>query len=222
MLGQISLNLSFFIYIILYLPQIIHNQKQANLDGLSTCMHMILYCAYSLDVLYGFTIELPWQYRAVSSVGWFLLNIQHLQLAHHFKQKKKYTITHGYSGLLLTSISLVFYGIQCQPFSEQSIDLFGYVAQLGFIGATIPQIIKTKQIKSAQAINLHYVLFNVLLSLLDLISAWKLEWGWPNKVGSAILLSFMCILLLQNYHYTRLTKKQMTHPYRSNYPSQIS
>ena len=80
MLGQISLNLSFLMYMFLYLPQLIHNQKQTNLAELSKWMHLTLYLGYSLDLVYGFGNNLPWQYRTVSAIGWVLLTIQHFQL----------------------------------------------------------------------------------------------------------------------------------------------
>ncbi|MCR9192915.1 MAG: PQ-loop domain-containing transporter [Gammaproteobacteria bacterium] len=200
-IGQITLNLSLLIYTVLYLPQVVHNQKQTNLDGLSKWMHVLLYFSYSLDLVYGFAADLPWQYRLVSGTGWLLLTIQHIQLTYHFKLKKKQTAEQGYYSLLIIVFVALIYCIGQESLSLTIINLMGYTAQTGFVIAIIPQIIKSKQLKSAQAINITYILFNLVLSFLDLVSAWKLEWGWPNKAGSAAIFVLMSILLIQHRQY---------------------
>lgn len=211
MLGQLSLNLSFLMYAILYLPQIIHNQKQADLAGLSKWMHILLYAAYSLDLLYGFATHLPWQYRLISGLGWLLLSIQHLQIMHHFNQNQRYGAQYSYYGLLLLFFVFLLYGLSQQPFSPSAINIVGYLAQLGFVIAIIPQILKSKQLKSTHAINVTYLMLNMVLSCLDLISAWQLNWGWPNKCGSSLLLILTSVLLLQ-YRIYPSTKEHMTNP----------
>ena len=91
-LGQISLNISFFLYIFLYLPQVLHNHKQTTLVGLSLSMHLLLYLSYSLDLLYGCNQNMPWQYCAVSTTGWLLLNLQHFQFIAYFHKQKLRTV----------------------------------------------------------------------------------------------------------------------------------
>lgn len=200
-LGQISLNLSLLIYLFLYLPQVIHNQKQANLDGLSAWMHISLYLAYGLDLLYGFGSGLPWQYKTVSAVGWLLLNIQHLQFVYHFNQKKQFVLQALFGTLLIVCMGIVIYGVSNRPFSHLSLSFLGYIAQVGFIIAFIPQILKSKQLQSAQAVNIIYILLGLLLAFLDFISAWQLTWGWPNKLGSLLAISLTGILLIQYWKY---------------------
>jgi len=183
------------------MTQIAHNQKQSNLDGLSKWMHILMYFAYSLDLVYGFHSELPWQYRLISATGWLLLTIQHIQLIYHFKLKKMHGFAHCYYSLLLIVFVALIYFIGQEPFPVTMISIIGYISQIGFVIAMIPQIIKSKHLKSAQAINITYILFNIVLSFLDLVSAWKLGWGWPNKTGSAALFVLMTILLIQHRQY---------------------
>lgn len=202
-IGQISLNLSFIMYTFLYLPQVLHNQKQTSLEGLSQWMHLTLYLAYSLDLVYGFGQNLPWQYCAVSSAGWLLLNIQHFQFIQHFKHKKRSHIQTIFYGILASTSLFLIWGIGQTPFTNLSLNFFGYIAQISFVVAFIPQILRSMQLQSAQALNLMYILLNFCLAGLDCVSAWQLNWGWPNKIGSGCIIFLTGILLLQQRKYSK-------------------
>ena len=202
MLGQISLNLSFLMYMFLYLPQLIHNQKQTNLAELSKWMHLTLYLGYSLDLVYGFGNNLPWQYRTVSAIGWVLLTIQHFQLIYHFKQtEQKFFQIRFYGILLFSTAILILLSINPKPFVHLALYILGYAAQIAFVIAFIPQILKSKRLQSAQALNIFYILLCLLLAILDCISAWQLNWGWPNKLGSCLIILLTSMLLMQYYRY---------------------
>jgi uncharacterized protein with PQ loop repeat len=202
MLGQISLNLSFLMYMFLYLPQLIHNQKQTNLAELSKWMHLTLYLGYSLDLVYGFGNNLPWQYRTVSAIGWVLLTIQHFQLIYHFKQTEQKFFQISFYGILLFSTALlILLSINPKPFVHLALYILGYAAQIAFVIAFIPQILKSKRLQSAQALNIFYILLCLLLAILDCISAWQLNWGWPNKLGSCLIILLTSMLLMQYYRY---------------------
>lgn len=199
MIGQLSLNLSFLTYMFLYLPQVIHNQQQTDLAGLSKRMHVTLYLAYFFDVCYGFGNHLPWQYRAVSLMGWLLLTIQHLQLIHYFKQQKQGWIQVVFYGILLSACTILLFGMQQHTLTNPS--YYGYLAQIGFAVAFIPQIIKSQKLRSMQSLSIIYLILGLILALLDCISAWQLDWGWSNKLGSGIILALTSILLLQYIRY---------------------
>ena len=87
-IGNITLNISFVLYLIVYIPQIIHNQKVANIAQLSFGLHFLLFSSYSFDLLYGFSSQLPWQYKTVSTVGLLLVTVQHIQLMKFFVNKQ--------------------------------------------------------------------------------------------------------------------------------------
>lgn len=196
-LGQISLNLSCVIYLFLYVPQVIHNHKQISLEGLSVHLHIILYAAYGLDVLYGVGTHLPWQYVLVSSIGWVLLTLQHAQFIRHFKRSKR-ILWQGsfYIGLLCISTVLA-YAIAHPGWLHRFQYLCGYLAQIGFSVALAPQILKSYRLQSTQAIHVLFIGLNFILNLLDSITAWQLNWGWPNKLGALCGLLLSSILLLQ-------------------------
>jgi uncharacterized protein with PQ loop repeat len=211
LLAQISLNLSFIIYMFLYLPQVIHNQRQADLEGLSKWMHVTLYLAYFLDLLYGFGNNFPWQYRAVSAAGWLLLNVQHFQFIYYFKQQHLRVFQNVFYIIFLCTGAILLLGLRQHSFTKLTLlSYFGYISQLGFAFAYIPQILKSRRLQSAQAMSFLYVLLGLILAIFDCISAYQLNWGWANKAGSVVIIILTSILLMQQYHYVAQTKLTQT------------
>lgn len=202
LLGAISLNTSFVLYLIVYLPQIVHNCTHSHLAQLSIGMHVLLYTAYCLDLLYGFSSHLQWQYQTVSVVGLSLLMVQHLQLTYYFKtQKKRYWVCFNHLFLLTTiGLMLWFFILKNHLLGHFETQWVGYASRAGFLLYVLPQILKNNTLHSKNAISVSFIYLNICLSILDLISAWCLDWGWPNKLASPIMVCFMLVLLFQTKH----------------------
>lgn len=203
LIGTICLNIAFVLYLLVYLPQIIHNRHSKYIANLSLNMHFILYIGYILDLFYGFSSHLQWQYRAVSMVGLTLLTVQHLQITHYFWTNRNQVIVNVNLLFLFSSGMSIFYFfvVEDSVCSEQTTLLIGYMSRICFLLYTLPQIIKNKTLKSANAISIQFIYLNLTLAVLDLIAAWCLNWGWPNKLGSPIMVCLMLIMLLQMKKY---------------------
>lgn len=201
MLGKISLNLSMFLYLIVYLPQLAHNRQTQHLRHLSLSMHVLLFLGYGCDLLYGLATHLPWQYLMVSSVGLGLFSIQHLQILKHLQ-----TTRHTYlRAFLLTSWLLIGLFILClilfkpiEDYLPYQASLLGWLSRLLFTVCFIPQLFKNHFAKTNQALNRYYLGINITLTCLDFISAWCLNWGYPNKIGPLISLILLSLLLFKN------------------------
>jgi uncharacterized protein with PQ loop repeat len=195
-IGAFSLNISFVLYLVVYLPQIIHNRKEKYIQDLSIMMHINLYFGYFFDLFYGFAHALPWQYKTVSIVGLSLLMLQNLQLMHYawFKSKQTLYIT---LAILLISLMVFGYVLSGPKLTATTIDVLGYISRLCFISYLLPQLLKNHRLQSAYAISPIFVLLNLILAVLDLISSWCLHWGWPNQLGAPITLMMMLILWRQ-------------------------
>ena len=203
MLGAITLNSSFILYLCVYLPQIIHNRTASHLVNLSASMHTILYIGYLLDVFYGFSQQLPWQYKTVSIVGLGLLVIQHLQITQHLEQQKKHLLVSiNVFGVLATAAILLYFFTTMQAtFSKETTLVIGYISRGCFLLYTLPQILKNHALKLANTISIRFVYLNLLVSILDMMSAWCLNWGWPNKLAAPFTVTLMLILLAQKKIY---------------------
>ena len=203
MIGRMSLNISFIVYLLVYLPQILHNRRKQHLPSLSLPMHYILCSSYCLDVLYGFSSDLQWQYKTVSIVGLILLIVQHVQLSKHYQTQNNARVIH-YHRLFLLAIStlILYFFIEKQAtLSEQTTQTIGFLSRIGFLMYTVPQIIKNKTLKSTHGISIAFVYLSLTLSILDMTSAWCLDWGWPNKIGPPLTISLSLIMLRQRKKY---------------------
>lgn len=202
-IGSVSLNLSFVLYLVVYIPQILHNQKITNLAQLSLCLHYLLLFSYAFDLLYGFSSHLPWQYKTVSVVGLFLVTVQHIQLIIYFTKKRLlFFVKLGGLVLLLTGISIAWFFMMMQAqLSSSSTLISGVIARACGLIYCFPQIIKNKRSKTAHAISLKFVYLNLTVAFLDSISAWVLDWGWPNKLAAPINILLMLVLMYQTKRY---------------------
>jgi uncharacterized protein with PQ loop repeat len=204
LIGSISLNISFILYLILYIPQIIHNRKSENIAQLSSSLHLLLYSSYCFDLCYGFSNHLPWQYKTVSIIGLLLVSIQHIQLIQFFFQNQCQLLAKSGMALLLLSIMGLYYffNVTQGVLSYQTTLIFGTAARVSGLMYCLPQIIKNKSLKSARALNVQFLWLNLTLAILDTISSWCLDWGWPNKLAAPMIILMMIIMLTQIKKYT--------------------
>ena len=200
LIGQISLNISFVLYLFLLWPQIIHNAGQASVKNLSFLMHFILFVAYAADLVYGFGQHFPWQYKAVTVSGLVSLSVQHYQFwAYGDKTHNSFRFL---CFVLYTFMLFCFYLLFWETAwcKEASLGL-GFVSQGGWLIYTIPQIVRNFITHSVKALSPHFLLLAFTVTLCDSISAWTLNWALPSKIGAPVSLFFKSVLLLQYYYF---------------------
>lgn len=198
MIGTICLNCSFILYLLMYLPQIYHNRITTHIASYSLGMHFILYSSLWLDLVYGFASNFQWQYKTVSIVGVLLMTIQHVQLTNFFViHKKWYKVIFNLFYLAVLSGCILYYFKTVYIFNTLPLALIGYTSRLGFLLYSLPQIIKNRRSISAQAISIPFIYLSLTLACLDTLSAWCLDWGWPNKLASPLTIVLLLILLKQ-------------------------
>ncbi len=206
MLGAMALNCTFIVYVGVYLPQILHNRAEDHIVNLSPSMHLLLYAGYLFDLLYGFSQGLPWQYKTVSVVGLTLMLVQHLQLTRSLIKRRKQRLVYLYWLVLAGSMLAIvyFFTVIGGLLALKTSLALGYLSRLCFLLYTLPQIIKNNALKLANALSVSYLYLSLLLTVLDMIAAWCLHWGWPNKLGDPVSLLMLSILLWQMKHYQRM------------------
>lgn len=182
------------LYLGVYVPQIRHNRHTSQIQHLSLGMHFCLYFAYMLDLIYGFANNLPWQYQTVSIFGLSLLVLQHCQLL----QRISHTKTHLF--FLASTLMLIMGILKYACLSTPTLTFIGYSSRALFLFCLIPQGVKNHRQHTALAISSHYLYLSLILSLCDLISAWCLDWGWPNKLAPPLTMSVTLFLLRQIKH----------------------
>ncbi len=202
-LGQISLNISFILYLIFLWPQIIYNWKNKELHNLSLGFHFVLLFSYLADLLFAFSQNMPWQYKTVSSIGLICLFIQHFQLRNYYKFNFKlaqlFDFMTVFISLILLSGFVYFYQKPLIPKFLPSI--LGFIANIGFVFYLIPQIIKNRLINQAEgkSLSLVFLILSFSINILDLISAISLSWPLASKLGCLAGILIKIILIIQYF-----------------------
>src|SRR3990167_10036863 len=197
LLGNVCLNIAFVLYLIVYIPQILHNKQANNLSGLSLWLHFLLYISYFLDVLYAFASNLPWQYKIVSIASIIPIVIQHLQLLKYFQKRDLLLLERTSFIFFILSIIATLYifnQIMHNELSIRHIIFIGITSRIAGLIYFIPQILKNKSIKSTKGISAHFIYLSFFLVILDSISAWCLNWGWILKISSPLVVFLIFII----------------------------
>jgi uncharacterized protein with PQ loop repeat len=210
-IGSISLNISFSIYLVWFIPQILLNFKRKNTDGLSLFMHSILCLGYLCDLMYGFGRDMQWQYRTVTIIGLISLSIQHIQIAYYGLKSQREKLTYFtfniiFILLFITSICV----IKFSHFDKEIFDLLGMCTNTCWLMYGIPQIIKNYSKQSTIGLSTLFICFAIFLNLCDTTSAWALNWDYPSKIGPMLSLIQNFMLLSQVMYYARSQKKFVT------------
>lgn len=195
-IGQCFLNISFALYLVLYLPQLIHNAKFKTFNHMSKFMHFMILQAYVCDLFYGLSKGMPWQYITVSSIGTIYLFIQHVQwMLFNKQQHLKNHLFYIAGSVLCVWPMLLWYFF---PENHTQIHFQAWLSRILFILHFLPQIIKNyRREDMADSISPNYLILSFSLTVTDLISAWCLKWDTANLTGSMIGLMLKTFLAYQ-------------------------
>jgi len=192
-IGELTLDISTIIYLFSYIPQLIHNRHQKNLNELSLYFHDLLLFSFLTDIIYGLGMKMPWQYILVSLVGTVSLLIQHIQL---FRLNKSRRLIVNSSLFLLLVLYAGILLIMNQP-NRSLFILVGYASEGAGVIYCLPQILKNIDSRAAIALSGFYLGLEMASTLCDNVSAWFLSWPLPSKLGACFSLIVLLVLISQ-------------------------
>lgn len=200
-IGETSLNISFLLYLFLYVPQFIRNIRYKRLQDMSLGFHALLLIASTADFYYGFGRIHQWQYRFVTLLMFALVFAQHIQLF-YYRKYFKYGIT---KLILLTLfiISMFTFLIPTLHNPARWMFLFiwmGWLERICDWSYCIPQFFKNRHIACADAISPTFLVLAILTPICDSISAWCFHWGPSSLYGAPIAIVLHAALLFQWYY----------------------
>ncbi|MDX1919554.1 MAG: PQ-loop repeat-containing protein [Candidatus Caenarcaniphilales bacterium] len=209
-IGNFTLNISTFLYLVYLLPQLFHNRLVEHIKKLSLLTHSILFSAYILDLVYAFGRSMPWQYKLVSCIGLVCLLVQHFQFLHFSSALPTIDrkVLKALTFLFLIGLAVGIYLVCSNQLSKSTLVLLGSISQIGWLTYVFPQIYKNYVLKSGEGLSLYFILFILLITLCDTLSAWFLDWDLPNKIGSPLSFGVKLILLLQFFKYSSKSSEQ--------------
>lgn len=201
-IGEITLSISTVIYIVWFLPQIWENFQRKSTQGLSLWMHGLLLLGYTIDLMYGFGRHMQWQYRLVTITGLMCLFVQHIQFAlYNLKSKTAYWNYVALTVLVLIVFVYSILNLTVFHHGKWYYDMTGYVESVCYFSYLFPQIIKNFHEKSTDGLSSLFVVFSILLNLLDFTSALALHWDLPSLLMPTIDFAKKSILVFQIYYY---------------------
>jgi uncharacterized protein with PQ loop repeat len=202
-IGELTLNFTTLIYFIWFLPQLLLTFKNQTISALSFGMHTLLLLGYLGDLIYGFGLELPLQYKMVTISGLLILMLEHYQFwVYHFRTSSQKMLYYAVSILLLL-LTITGFGLLKVIESESFFNAIGIFTIFCWVLFAVPQLWKNFTTRSVEGISKPSIWLSLVTGAGDIISAFALAWSWPNKLGALIGLIPKCILLLQCYYYKR-------------------
>lgn len=199
LIGHWALNISFAIYLVLYVPQVLFNRRRHSTRGLSFLMHALLVLAYLADLMYGFGRHMPLQYRLVDVIGLCCLCVQHIQFGYYEGLTRSYL---AITSVLLLLAGFAIYSIWHALPAHVYVHA-GVVAWAVGVFYTLPQIWHNHRFANAMGVSMVFIVFDILSSACDSIAAWTLHWDYPSRIGSPMELVLGMVLLAQALAYYR-------------------
>ena len=199
-IGQATLSISLIIYIVQYVPQLIHNSLSNKTSQISLNTQLLIVIAASCDLAYGFGYNLQWQYKLVSILGLIYLIIQQMQI---ISQNSTGLLTRIYTILafilIITSVTYTIYNIK----NDYILDTIGYIETSCYIVYWLPQIIKNFITKQADGFSKVFLIITLIGAMLDLLSAIFLHWPVPSILMPINTLILVMIIIMQSRVYNR-------------------
>ena len=196
-IGHISLNISLLIYLVYFIPQLIHNYRGQHTDEISLQTQILMLTASASGMVYGFGFNLEWQYNLVSVVSLLSLVIQHVQITW-------YNRTRRLSGAHISTVALVglsvFYSIM-PPANHASLLILGYISNLLYAYFWLPQVIYNYRTHQTDGFSMLFLLLVNFSALCDLVSALALYWPLPSIISPIIIMLLISIQILQKLTY---------------------
>ena len=198
-IGHITLNISLLVYLIYFIPQIIHNHRQNTTADISLSTHSLMIAANIMDLIYGFGFSLEWQYRLVTILTLSFLMIQQFQILK--AQFNTALRIHTIAICLIIAIIILLIYSNIMPHSL--LITAGIISSVIYCGYWIPQIILNFKLKKADGFSIVYLRLVFIACVCDLTSAISLGWPYPSVITPIIIMSMILVIFYQRKKYKK-------------------
>ncbi|GAB4223155.1 MAG: PQ-loop repeat-containing protein [Francisella sp.] len=202
--GYITLNISFIIYCINFLPQTIHNQIKHKTFEISLLTHSLMIIANSFDLIYAIGFNMQWQYILVDIILLIFLIIQQFQILNDNRQKKIYIHTLCVFIFLFVVLIIIF----LVQINNNILLLFGVISSFIYNVYWLPQIYKNYHNKQAEGFSIFYLSLTFFGAICDISSGIFLDWPLVSIISSSCLSILIFIQIMQYIYYKQLNQKQ--------------
>ena len=213
-IGEIAINISLFLYLIQYIPQIYHNAVHPHIKNISMVSQTIFFLGIGLDMIYGLGFGYPWQYILVDIVYFIFLSIQQFQIARTNIYNQWINIALFGWVIISSAIALFIYtnGIKVQGDAFSNLPNIGFwfagtVSTIIWIVLWLPQIAKNMYQKEADGYAKSFWIIGLIKTFCDIASALAFDYTWLNWFASIFSLLVYITLMGQVYYYKQKNQK---------------
>lgn len=172
-------------------------------------MHLLLVSGYLADLIYGIGRHMPIAYIAVTCFGLIGLCVQHYQFHRYAHLSRIQSI----STLCLPLLCFFAWLDLMHTYSTAKITLLDHIGLWSvFAGAiySVPQIFKNYRLDYNPDLSTLFIWIAIACSGLDIVSAFCLNWDYPNKIGAPLSFALALVLLHSSHvlRYHAATKPQ--------------
>ena len=194
-IGQITLNISFAIYLIQFIPQILHNIKdKVALSNISLLTQFGMLIVVLCNLVQAIGFNLNWQYLLIAMVYLIGITVQQLQISLHKKKMSKV-------------INLIFVMLLCIAILAMDSNLILVFQIAGIISLIVhfiywlPQIYKNHNQGKFTGYSDLFIIFALLGVICDLFTSILLAWPLIVKINIFVMFVITCILVFQKLRY---------------------
>ena len=207
-LGEITLNLSLFLYFVHFIPQIYHNIKTPHYGNISLNTQIIYFIATGLDMIYGLGFSYNWQYILADILYLGFLSVQQYQImkaGYHHKAIHGALFTWAFAVIIIGLYLFQHHnlGVFIGRFDKDIFWAAGGASSFLWIVLWLPQFAKHIQQKQANGFARVFWIIAILMATCDIISALVFGWKWLNVATSGFLLLTHITLLSQSFYYSK-------------------
>lgn len=200
-IGNITLNISFVIYLVQFVPQIIHNTRNKDaIDNISMLTQFGMLTVVLCNVVQAVGFDLNWQYLVIALIYLVGITIQQLQISFHKKRMPK-VINLIFAMLFAIAI------LAMRSDSKLTFEIAGIISLLIHFLYWLPQIYKNYKQQTFIGYGDLFIILAWLGIICDLCSSFLLGWPIIVKLNIITMSLIISILVLQKIYYRRLIKK---------------
>lgn len=206
LIGVYTINISFALHFVVYIPQIIHNRKYKKNMEISPITQCAMLLAYGSNVIFGITHSMPWQYATISMVLLLPTLFQQYQMYISKSYKMAWHIfAIVWAMVIVAVISIYLMGDYLPAFINYLFDKVTYqtvnIASTIYMLYWLPQIYRNFKNKTANGFAMIFLYIGLAEAILNTFTAIAYEYPLISLITGIEVGIMLLIVMYQYYLY---------------------
>jgi hypothetical protein len=205
-IGIYTINISFALHFVVYIPQIIHNRKHKQNMEISPLTQCAMLIAYGSNVIFGITHNMPWQYATISLVLLLPTLFQQYQMYLSKSYKVAWHIfAIAWTVVIIAVISIyimndslpISFNSWFQKITYQTVN----IASIIYMVYWLPQIYRNFKNKTANGFAMIFLYIGLVEAVLNTFTAIAYKYPIISLITGIEVGIMLIIVMFQHYLY---------------------